>query len=95
MPHLVLKEIGNLNLSYLMLTQRLIEKDMATAMARLGLNSAQADFLGGLSLSDTVKLASTDILLCRFRFDDQGLMALAADCGKKPEASGREPEQKH
>lgn len=73
-------EIGDLNLTYLLLAQRLVREDMATAMFRMGLSRELADLLGGLSLSQIVKLASSSLLLCRFRFDDHPVLsALLSD----------------
>ena len=55
-------EIGDLNLTYLMLAQRLVREDVATAMFRMGLTRELADLLGGLSLSQIVKLAGSSLL---------------------------------
>ena len=63
-------EIGDLNLTYLLLAQRLVKEDAAVAMYRLGMSRELADLLGNLSLSQIVKLASSSLLLCRFRFQD-------------------------
>lgn len=82
MPELALRETKNFNLSYLFLTQRQLEKDRPTAITRLGLNNKEADFLLNLSLSDMVKLASSDVLLVRFRFDNKALLAMVADGNK-------------
>jgi flagellar transcriptional activator FlhD len=64
------KHIYDINLSYLLLAQRLINQDKASAMFRLGINETMADVLIKLSLSQMVKLAETNQLLCLFRFDD-------------------------
>lgn len=68
-------EIGDLNLSYLLLAQRLVREDVATAMFRLGMSRELADLLGNLSLSQIVKLAASSLLLCRFRFDDHPMLS--------------------
>lgn len=68
-------EIGDLNLSYLLLAQRLVREDVATAMFRLGMSRELADLLGNLSLSQIVKLAASSLLLCRFRFDDHPILS--------------------
>lgn len=75
-------EIGNLNLSYLLLAQRLVKEDPAVAMFRLGLSRELADLLGNLSLSQIVKLASSSLLLCRFRFDDHSILSAVTDENK-------------
>ncbi len=72
-------DIGNLNLSYLLLAQRMVQDDPATAMFRLGISREMADLLGGLSLAQIVKLSSSSLVLCRFRFDDQPLLAALTD----------------
>jgi len=75
-------EIGDLNLTYLLLAQRLVREDVATAMFRLGLSREVADLLGNLSLSQIVKLAASSLFLCRLRFDDQPLLSALTQDGK-------------
>lgn len=75
-------EIGDLNLAYLLLAQRLVREDLATAMFRLGLSRELADLLGNLSLSQIVKLAASSLLLCRFRFDDHPVLSTLLHEGK-------------
>ncbi|MFI5445965.1 flagellar transcriptional regulator FlhD [Polaromonas sp. UC242_47] len=75
-------EIGDLNLAYLLLAQRLVREDVATAMFRLGLSRELADLLGNLSLSQIVKLAASSLLLCRFRFDDHPVLSTLLNEGK-------------
>jgi flagellar transcriptional activator FlhD len=75
-------EIGDLNLAYLLLAQRLVREDPATAMFRLGLSRELADLLGNLSLSQIVKLAASSLLLCRFRFDDHPILSALTHDGK-------------
>ena len=65
----LLKHIYDINLSYLLLAQRLISQDKATAMFRLGVGEEMADTLGSLTLPEMVKLAETNQLICQFRFD--------------------------
>lgn len=75
-------EIGDLNLAYLLLAQRLVREDVASAMFRLGMSRELADLLGNLSLSQIVKLAGSSLLLCRFRFDDQPILSALTLGGK-------------
>ena len=66
----LLAEIREANLTYLMLAQNLIRKDRAEALYRLGLTEEAADLLGMLSTAQLLKIASSNMLLCRFRVDD-------------------------
>ena len=66
----LLKHIYDLNLSYLLLAQRLIVQDKASAMFRLCISEEMADTLATLTLPQMVKLAETNQLVCHFRFDD-------------------------
>jgi flagellar transcriptional activator FlhD len=76
----LLKHIYDINLSYLLLAQRLINDDKASAMFRLGIDNAMADALSQLTLPQMVKLAETNQLLCQFRFDDhETIMRLTQD----------------
>ncbi|RWR03877.1 transcriptional regulator [[Pantoea] beijingensis] len=67
----LLKHIYDLNLSYLLLAQRLISQEKASAMFRLGLDESMADALSQLTLPEMVKLAETNQLVCQFRFSDR------------------------
>ena len=66
----IIAEIREANLTYLMLAQSLIRKDKAEALFRLGLNEEAANLLSALSSSQVFKLASSNMLLCHFRVDD-------------------------
>lgn len=75
-------EIGDLNLTYLLLAQRLVREDVASAMFRLGLSREIADLLGNLSLAQIVKLAASSLFLCRLRFDQQPILSALTQGGK-------------
>ena len=66
----VLAEIREANLTYLMLAQRLIRQDRVEAIYRLGVSEETADIVGALSSAQVLKIASGNMLLCRFRVDD-------------------------
>lgn len=66
----MLNEIREANMTYLMLAQSLIRQDKAEALFRLGMSEESADMIATLSPSQIVKIASTNMLLCRFRVDD-------------------------
>lgn len=66
----ILQEIKEANLTYLMLAQNLIRQDPAEALFRLGMTEESASLLVVLSPAQLVKVASTNMLLCRFRIDD-------------------------
>ncbi|MGN6806876.1 MAG: flagellar transcriptional regulator FlhD [Trinickia sp.] len=70
-----LDSIREINLSYIMLAQRMLREDKAIGMFRLGLSSQLAELLAGLSLAQCVKLASSDQLLCFFRFNDHSMLS--------------------
>jgi len=65
----MLKHVYDINLSYLLLAQRLISQDKPSAMFRLGISEEMATTLGGLTLPQMVKLADSNQLVCQFRFD--------------------------
>lgn len=66
----MLDEIREANLTYLILAQRLLREDRVEAMFRLGVSEEVAEVLGNLSTAQIVKIAATNMLMCRFRFDD-------------------------
>ena len=69
-------EIRDANLTYLMLAQNLIRKDKAEALFRLGVSDESADLIATLSPSQILKIASSNMLLCRFRVDDDMVWSL-------------------
>ncbi|QLA68105.1 flagellar transcriptional regulator FlhD [Enterobacter pasteurii] len=68
--------IYDLNLSYLLLAQRLIREEKSSAGFRLGLSEETMDIIKELTLSQLIKLASTNQLICRLRVDD----SVVLDC---------------
>lgn len=78
----MLTEIKEVNLSYLLLAQRLLREDKPMGMFRMGISEQLADVLSNLSLAQTVRLAASNQVLCRFRFDDHAILSSLADKGK-------------
>jgi len=67
----MLTEIREANMTYLMLAQSLIRQDKAEALFRLGMSEESADLISALSPAQIMKIASGNMLLCRFRvYDD-------------------------
>jgi flagellar transcriptional activator FlhD len=66
----MLTEIREANMTYLMLAQSLIRQDKAEALFRLGMSEESADLISALSPAQIMKIASGNMLLCRFRVDD-------------------------
>ena len=75
----MLTEIREANMTYLMLAQNLIRQDKAEALFRLGMSEESADLIGALSPAQIVKIASGNMLLCRFRVDDDMVWSLLAN----------------
>ena len=67
----VLIEIREANMTYLMLAQNLIRQNKAEALFRLGMSEDSADLIAALSPAQVVRIASSNMLLCRFRVDDE------------------------
>ncbi|MFO1264226.1 MAG: flagellar transcriptional regulator FlhD [Rhodoferax sp.] len=66
----LLAEIREANLTYLMLAQKLIRQDRSEALFRLGMSEEAAELIAALSPAQILKIASGNMLLCRFRVDD-------------------------
>ena len=67
----MLDEIRDINLSYLLLAKQMLHDDRVSAMYRLGINQDLADILDKLTSAQLIKMAASNMLLCRFRFDDR------------------------
>jgi flagellar transcriptional activator FlhD len=72
-------DIKEVNLAYLMLAQHLVRADREAAIFRLGISEEIAEILDRLTPGQVLKMASTDMLLCSFRFDDTLLINLLAN----------------
>jgi flagellar transcriptional activator FlhD len=66
-----LVEICEANMTYLMLAQNLIRQNKAEALFRLGMSEDSAELISALSPAQVVRIASSNMLLCRFRVDDE------------------------
>lgn len=69
-----LQKIYAFNLSYLLLAQHLIEQDAATAGFYLGINDGLISLLKTLPLSEVLRMASVDQLICQLRFDNESIV---------------------
>lgn len=77
----MLAEIREANTTYLMLAQNLIRQDKAEAQFRLGLSEEAAELISALSPQQIVRIASSNMLLCRFRIDDDVVWSLLTNHG--------------
>ena len=66
-----LTEISEINLGYLLLAQQMIKQDKPEAMFRLGVTQDVADLIEHLTPAQMLKMAGSNMLLCRFRFDNR------------------------
>jgi len=73
-----LEDIKELNLSYLMVAQRLLREDYAVGLYRLGINDDVAQVLLKLSMSQLLALACTPSVICGFRLNDMSLLSSLA-----------------
>lgn len=84
----MLDEIREANLTYLILAQRLLREDRAEAQFRLGVSEEVGSILAGLTTAQLVKIAASNMLLCRFRFDDEVVWNLLAGNGRDRGVAG-------
>lgn len=82
-------EIRELNLSYLILAKQLILKDRDQAQLQLGMHKESISILETLSTSQLIQLASTNLLLCSMRFDDEQVWRLLVENSHKDAILGR------
>lgn len=79
----MMADIRDANLSYLMLAQQMVRADRATAIFRLGISADLADLIDHLSPAQIVKLASSNMMLARFRFDDASILGMLTSHSKE------------
>ena len=68
------QEIKEANLSYMLLARQMIHDDMASALFRLGISQEMAELVASLSPAQMLKMSASNMLLCRFRFDEKLLL---------------------
>ena len=66
----LLAEIHEINVAFLSLARAMLREDRAKA-SRLGVSEPVADMLVLLSPAQMLKIAASNLLMCRFRFDDR------------------------
>ena len=71
----VLNDIREVNLSYLLLAQRLLRENLAAGMYRLGFDTDVAETILKLSPAQIVRLAGSSSVLCGFRLNDSDLLS--------------------
>jgi flagellar transcriptional activator FlhD len=74
--------IREMNLTYLMLAQQMIKEDKPAAIFRLGLSQDMVDVIANLTPAQVIKMAASNILLCRFRFDENLLLNMVTGFSK-------------
>nr|WP_144161754.1 flagellar transcriptional regulator FlhD [Paraburkholderia sp. BCC1885] len=72
--------IREVNLSYIMLAQRLLREDRLAGMFRLGLSAHSAELLATLTLAQVVKLAASERLLCESRLSNHSILTTLTQC---------------
>ncbi|MDR5773479.1 flagellar transcriptional regulator FlhD [Caballeronia sp. LP006] len=82
-----LDSIRELNLSYLLLAQRVLTEDRDAAQAHLGLSAEMAQTLTQLSPDQTVRLASSSQLLCFFRLGGDALLTGLASLTERAQSA--------
>lgn len=65
-PDPLLEDIQEVNLSYLLLIQRLINTDREAAIFRLKIDEDMANLLGSLPVSEIASLSRCNQLICHF-----------------------------
>lgn len=83
----LLDEIREANLSYLLLAQQLIREDKLEAAFRLGISTEVADLIASLTTAQVLRIAGSNLLMCRFRFDDEVVWNLLTSHTKDRSAS--------
>ena len=84
----LLHDIREANMTYLILAQAMIREDKAQAMFRLGINEEIATILEQLSTGQLLKIASSNLLVCCFRFENQMVWDLLTSHSKDRGVAG-------
>jgi flagellar transcriptional activator FlhD len=80
-------EIRELNLSYMLLAKQMLQEDKAAAMYRLGIGKDVAEVVENLSAAQILKMAASNLLLCRFRLDDRVVLEMVTSHSRAADMS--------
>jgi flagellar transcriptional activator FlhD len=69
-------DIRDANLSFLMLAQNAIRRDKAQALIGFGIADESAELIARLSPAQMLNIATSPVLLCRMRVDDEMVWGL-------------------
>lgn len=72
-------EVRELNLAYLLLAQKMVRNNSMTAQVQLGLPESAIENLETMSFSQAIRIASTPMVMCSMRFDDEKLWNVMTD----------------
>jgi flagellar transcriptional activator FlhD len=75
-------EIKDANLTYMLLAQQMIKDDKVASIFRLGVSEEMADLIAGLTPAQILKMASSNMMLYRLRFDERLLLNMISDFNK-------------
>ena len=78
------EEMRNINLSYLLLAQNMIRQDKTAATFRLGISQEMAEMIDELTPAQVMKLAGSNMLVSRFRFEDNVILSMLTGYMKDP-----------
>lgn len=81
------EEIRELNLSFLLLAQRMAQEDVGAAAVKLGIDRASLEWLVSLPPAKLVRLAQGAMVVPHFRFDGELLRALAGEGAREETAA--------
>ena len=84
----MLQDIREANMTYLILAQNMIRQDRPQAMYRLGIGDEVAAILEQLSTGQMLKIASSNMLVCCFRFENQMVWDLLTSHSKDRGVAG-------
>lgn len=80
-------EIRELNLSYMLLAKQMLQEDRAAGMYRLGITGEVAQIVENLSAAQILKMAASNLLLCRFRLDDRVVLEMVTSHSRAADMS--------
>jgi flagellar transcriptional activator FlhD len=84
----LLQEVREVNLAYLVLAQHMIRSDKAQARYRLGVSDEVAAIVEQLTPAQLMKIAGSNQLILRFRFDDDVVWNLLTSHSRSKLAPG-------
>lgn len=82
-----LESIKELNLSFLVLAQKIVQENRVMAKIHLGMDDRGCEIMDCMTPQQLIRMANSPMVLCKLRFDDSKVLESMESAKKEPRLS--------